>query len=698
MVGDMSSLQVVPPGTPQSRPWAPLRRLTAVAAALVAAGSAGAAPAQAEAEAAPVYRLAGGCFALQDSESGAYVARDGRGYGLGAAALGAATPFRLQATALGRYLLYGPDRRMPQATAPLTWRSTPAVAADWSVRRIDGDLRLTSKDSGRDLTVRGPGRLTTTADVDARWAFVATDGCAVFPELQVGAVGEPLKGASPTAPVRGFLDSHTHVSAYRFLGGRFHCGRPWSPYGAAAALTDCADHGHDGSTAIVENLLSHGTLAAQHPGGGWPNFRGWPSHGSMTHESTYWKWIERAWRGGLRLMVNDLVENRALCEMYPLKQNPCNEMVSARGQAQAMHDLQDYIDAQFGGPGRGFFRIVTSPQEARRVINDGKLAVVLGIEVSELLDCRLRGSTPKCTEEQIDERLAGLHALGVQSAFIAHKFDNALAGTTFDSDTTGLLVNIGNGYATGRWWDARACAPGQEPDHTPPSLTSTNLQLFRALGTGFMAKIINKTLPIYPPGPLCNPKGLSSLGRHLIRRMADLGMIVEADHMSVKARNETLDELETLRYPGVISSHSWSDPVAQARLQRLGGLLSPYGSDAEDYVTDWARNRSTRQPGFFGIGYGSDSNGLGPQPGPRPGTPAAPKVAYPYRTFDGGTVMAQPTANTRTYDVNVDGVANYGLFPDWVQDLRQLAGDQIVDDLANGAEAYLQLWERARAW
>ena len=48
--------------------------------------------------------------------------------------------------------------------------------------------------------------------------------------------------------------------------------------------------------------------------------------------------------------------------------------------------------------------------------------------------------------------------------------------------------------------------------------------------------------------------------------------------------------------------------------------------------------------------------------------------------------------------VNRDGVAHYGLFPDWVQDLRQLAGDQIVDDLAGGAEAYLQLWERARAW
>ena len=695
MVGQMSSLQVVPPGAPRTRLGSPLRRLALAAAAVL---SVGVPPSAAQAADEPVYRLAGGCYALKDGDTDRYVTRDGRGYGLGASSVGAATPFRLQATALGRYLLYGPDRRMPQASSPVTWRNTPAQPADWVVSDAGDAIRLTAKTNGRDLTVRGGDRLALTEGAEARWAFVPTDGCATFPELEVGAVGEPLRGSDPDAAVRGFVDTHTHVSAYRFIGGRFHCGRPWSPYGAAAALTDCPDHGADGSTAIVENLLSHGTLGARHAGGGWPSFRGWPSHGSMTHESTYWKWIERAWRGGLRLMVNDLVENRALCEMYPLKQNPCNEMVSARGQAQAMHELQDYIDAQFGGPGRGFFRIVTSPVEARRVINDGKLAVVLGIEVSELLDCRLRGSTPKCTQAQIDTRLDDLHALGVQSAFIAHKFDNALAGTTFDSDTTGLLVNIGNGYATGRWWDAKACAPGQEPDHTPPSLTGQNLQLFRALGTGFMSKVLNGSLPVYAPGPLCNPKGLSPLGRHLIRRMAELGMIVEADHMSVKARNETLDELETLRYPGIISSHSWSDTVAQARLQRLGGLLAPYGSNAIDYVQDWSRVRSTRRPGFFGIGYGSDSNGLGPQPGPRPGTPTAPKVTYPYRTFDGGTVMQRPVAGPRTYDVNLDGVANYGLFPDWVEDLRQLAGDQIVDDLAGGAEAYLQLWERAEAW
>ena len=124
-------------------------------------------------------------------------------------------------------------------------------------------------------------------------------------------------------------------------------------------------------------------------------------------------------------MVNDLVENRALCELYPLKKNDCNEMVSAYQQADDMYALQDYIDAQFGGPGKGFFRIVKTPAEARRVINDGKLAMVLGIEVSEVLNCGQFNDRPNCTAAQIDAELDQLHdarrALAVPGAQVRQR-------------------------------------------------------------------------------------------------------------------------------------------------------------------------------------------------------------------------------------------------------------------------------------
>ena len=94
---------------------------------------------------------------------------------------------------------------------------------------------------------------------------------------------------------------------------------------------------------------------------GWPTFKDWPAPSSLTHEGTYYRWLERSWRGGQRIFVNLLVENNQLCRLYPIKHNSCDDMDSIRLQAQDMYDLQDYVDAQFGGPGRGFYRIVTEP-------------------------------------------------------------------------------------------------------------------------------------------------------------------------------------------------------------------------------------------------------------------------------------------------------------------------------------------------
>jgi microsomal dipeptidase-like Zn-dependent dipeptidase len=652
------------------------------------------------AEAAPidVYAFANGCYTLQDASSGRWVGRDLLGFHAGATTAAAATPFRMQATALGRYLFYGTGGQMMSVgllnSVPAT--TSPGVNADWAVADGgNGRLRITSVANGKGLGVGLFRRLGQTPVAEARWALQPAQGCASFPEIAVNATGAPLRTTSPDAPVRGFLDAHTHVSGFQFLGGKFHCGRPWSPYGVTVALRDCVDHGLYGETAIFENFLSTGNPIGTHSTDGWPSFAGWPRHDSLTHESTYWKWIERAWRGGLRIMVNDLVENRALCEIYPLKQNDCNEMNSARRQAQDMFALQDYIDAQFGGPGKGFFRIVRSPSEARQVIHEGKLAVILGVEVSEVLDCGQRLDVPVCTTAQIDQQMNDLWALGVRSFFPVHKFDNALGGTHFDDGATGLLVNVGNFYATGQWWRAERCAPGAEPDHSPTSLSGNTELLYLLLGQTLGDQLLGTTLPAYPPAPVCNPRGLTPLGAHVINRMIEMGFIIETDHMSVKARNEALTIIEASDYSGLITSHSWGDASSQQRLQALGGVVAPYARDATVYVDSWHAARAGQAPEFLtGYGYGSDNNGLGAQPAPRAGNAANP-VAYPYDTFDGGTVMDRQVSGTRTYDVNVDGVAHYGLFPDYIEDLRMIAGDQIVDDLANGAEAYLQMWERA---
>ena len=113
----------------------------------------------------------------------------------------------------------------------------------------------------------------------------------------------------------GTLEGHMHQMAFEFLGTKAHCGRPWHRFGAPFALQDCADHEPNGCAAALETAVSGTTC---HDTGGWPELRRLAPAPQLTHEQSYYKWLERSWRGGPRIFVNLLVENRVLCEVYPL--------------------------------------------------------------------------------------------------------------------------------------------------------------------------------------------------------------------------------------------------------------------------------------------------------------------------------------------------------------------------------------------
>ncbi len=70
-------------------------------------------------------------------------------------------------------------------------------------------------------------------------------------------------------------------------------------------------------------------------------------------------------------------------------------------------------------------------------------------------------------------------------------------------------------------------------------------------------------------------------------------------------------------------------------------------------------------------------------------------MTYPFKGLDPAVTLDRQRSNSRIWDVNRDGVAQYGLYPDWIEDLRKIAGDGIVEDLSHGAENYVEMWERA---
>ncbi|WP_223263365.1 membrane dipeptidase [Rhodococcus sp. MTM3W5.2] len=665
-----------------------------------------AAPAPAPINGDPVFGLANGCYAVKSEQSGKFVRRDGAGYRVDGADLGGAERFRTHAAQLGRFMFYGLGGAMLAHDDGRGVVHTPdfTPATDWTLTHSDGGYSIVATSNGDQLAVDGTGlRLTEpgTNPAGGRFTVVPTSGCADFPDAEVNATGTPLSGTGPNGEVRGFIDAHVHLNSNLFIGGQVHCGTPFDPQGVAVALRDCPDPGTSRMSALLESILSGGSPLAEHDTTGWPTFENWPAHDSLTHEQTYYKWIERAWRGGLRMFNDLLVNNRVLCELYPYKNRSCNDMDTLRAQAEQVHEMQDYVDAQYGGPGRGWFRIVSNPEDVRKVIGEGKLAVTIGIETSEPFGCGIRNDVPQCTEADIDRGLDEVYALGVRQMYVTHKFDNAFGGTRFDGGTTGVAVNVGNFLGTGRFWQTEPCK-GPEHDMPLEPVSDGASEVLAALPPGV-------TLPVYPSGPMCNTRGLTKLGEHMVRGMMARGMIVDIDHMSAKTAEDTLRILEQAKYSGVVSTHSWTDSLNHKRIYALGGFVAGYASglasssdqghdhDHGNFIADWRQARADRSDKYyFGYGFGADTGGFAPQAPPREDADTKPLV-YPYTTFDGGTVMDRQRTGERVYDLNKDGVAHYGLIPDWIADMRNAAGDdgdQIIEDMSRGAEAYLQMWER----
>jgi hypothetical protein len=588
-----------------------------------------------------------------------------------------ASQLRLKPTALGKYLLYTKTGKF--LTSSYGEAAAPSEAVVWTVEGTSGAFTLTV--DGKKL--------------DGTFGFAEAADCAIFPESEVNVDGAPSRYPTPWGVIGGFLDAHMHWMSADFLGGNAHCGQPWSPYGITVALTDCPDHSIPGSPGNILEAALGGSPT--HDTVGWPTFGYWPSPDSLTHENTYYKWVERAWRGGLRLFVNLYVDNAALCKVLPGGNdgNDCNEMKTVRLQMQKLRDIRDYIDAQEGGPGKGWMVIVDDPFEARRAIAAGKLAVIQGIEVSQLFDCTLRDGVPNCDKEKIDQQLDAVYNMGVRAMELVNKFDNAFVGVAGDSGVQGPIVNAGNREETGRFWDMETCKGVVEGDYDKTQLGGEEFSAILGASPVFATLRPDGAAPVYPPPPHCNTIGLSSLGQYLLERMMAKGMIVDPDHMSVLARNATMDLLEARRYSGVVSSHSWSTPSTYPRIYKLGGVVTPIASSSKSHVEEWKTLKAERDKRFyFGFGYGADMNGFHHLGGPRGGDAEDP-VAYPFKSWDGKQTIDRQVTGQRTWDINVDGVAQYGMFPDWIEDIRKLGGDQIVRDMGRGSEAYLEMWERA---
>ena len=290
------------------------------------------------------------------------------------------------------------------------------------------------------------------------------------------------------------------------------------------------------------------------------------------------------------------------------------------------------------------------------------MAVVLEIETSEPFDCR-GWEQVSCDKAQIDRQIDEMHDLGVRSSLLLNKFDNPLAGVRFDSGAASYLINAGNRQSAGHVLERadvhrrRCTTTRSSPASRRPARATDSLLTGSASRAG--------RAPAYPPAPHCNTRGLTELGKHAIKRMMELGWIVNPDHMSQAAVDDTLTLLEAERYSGVISPHGWVDPGNWPRLWKLGGMAFPGHSGTDNYVEEWKKYRPRQTPYAFGWGYGADLGGLSHQPDKS----AEGAITYPFKSYDGKVTFDRQKTGERTFDFTKEGVAHYGLYADWLEDL-----------------------------
>lgn len=710
-----------------------------------------------------IYNVASGCFTLDigapGKTSGRWLVRKGEeAYRFAAGGESDGEVFALRAADLGTYLLYDSDGYFVVGTDEGLLRherleSSVELVDDSFVSPAEWEFQSSSEDDKRFVLRHlatgkylGTSGLVASEGAAGVVGLYPAQGCAEIPEMSLDATGAIAKTTWEDGDVYGIVDTHSHLlSNFGFGGGGIVHGAPFHRLGVEHALSSCRGyHGAQGRRDIIgfgfsgfyelsiDDFLSifvtGRTPEPNHDTDGYPNFPEWPnSWKHATHQMQYYRWLERAYLGGLRLVVQHATTNSVLCELVvgigsQRVRYSCNDMVNVDRQIEEAYNMERYIDAQHGGPGKGWFRLVGSPAEAREVIESGKLAVVLGIETSNIFDCFL---TPpegfeRCSIETVRAKLDEYYERGVRVVFPVHKLDNGFSAGDGDRRVGQLASWVNSGHFSNFVLEDCPSSPSvfdkgdvtfgglNEPRDEYDSPPQTDMSGFADAPLDALSPFLDRFQEPPLVGDYCQKTGLTSLGEALVGELMQRGMLIEVDHMPRRSFDRAYELLGANDYPP-IGSHGNTN---EGKVYELGGVskLSLLECAEEGQSGSLAQNIRDRvalieaNGGYPGVGFGFDFNGFAGGRRPRFGdespctAPQENPVEHPFDSFAGDVSFEAPQLGTRAVDFNREGMLHLGLMPEIIEDLRRDgASDSDIEPLFRSAEAYLRMWEKAEA-
>lgn len=519
-------------------------------------------------------------------------------------------------------------------------------------------------------------------------------------------------GTEPGPRLEGVADLHLHMFAEdAFGGGWFHGNAVGMP---EVALAPC-DGGEPGDHAWlreeIEPLLGQCTdltveeLAVQVPivgqlilgGGGlvtefiatipgttgdtgehadrttgWPELEGWPKWDSIAHQQSWEGHVKQAYDDGLRVEVVSAVSFNWLCLALRdenVVRPVCDEMADVKVQLEAANAFAAAND---------WVEIALSAEDARRIVEEDKLAIILSIEASHIFD-------DGDWRAQLDE----VYALGVRTLQPVHQLDNRFGGAAPHNSIFQIAMYAEN------------CHIDEDCGLTSPDVT---------LGFDVDADCRNV-------------KGLTSEGEALINEMISRGMLIDIAHMSEQSVRDTVALTEAADYYPLYFSHAHFREIMTpekgeeekttpswivAHVRESGGMVGLRTAHEETNSYDGSpvtntchgSSRSFAQAYDYGrlglkvaMGLGSDLNGFIQQTRPRFG-PDACSASFEEEATCQAKDERQSGVPRLGTEFDEIGLGHMGTLGDLLDDLDALGTD--TEPLRTSAHDFVVMWERAQ--
>lgn len=482
-----------------------------------------------------------------------------------------------------------------------------------------------------------------------------------------------------------------------------------------------------------------------------PNFATWPGWNDLTRQRMWIDWIRHSYGGGLRVMVALATNSKLFGDIVSGAGDLVHDDRTSADQQIA--EIRNLVARH-----ADFMAIALTSTDLYNIVSANRLAVVLGVEIDQIGNFAGPNVPAAALTAEVDRLYAEgvryifpLHitdnALGgtslTEDVFaLANQYENG------NWPRYGCAADIdykwgGTPRGFGAWLSAGVGA----------AALTTRLGIAATAAWAGMPGMV----PCASGQGNVNQAGLTAGGQAAIRQMMRRGMLIDIDHMSQNSVAMTLAIANSVpggyplnsghnhvrgTIPGEIRSERNFTQAVYAAIGNLHGMAGVGSArlDAVQWLAQYANVvNAMGGPSRVAAGFGTDMNGLEFAMPPRVGAvwgwynpvldscvsgcrntatcPAIGPLRIPCETacqsncsqkfaslskwtctqncsLPPAPAVASWSDGVHTWDYNSQGVAHYGMLPDFLQDVSSLPGGVgVVQNVMMGADYFFHTWQ-----